>query len=53
MKKYEYKYVVKVFFDEEKATKFLNDYGKDGWELVCVYHSSLYFKREIVNENEA
>ena len=26
---------------------FLNEFGGDGWELVCAVNKSLFFKREI------
>lgn len=46
MKKYEYQSVM-IFGGAEKTINILNDYGKDGWELVCVWNTWHYFKRPI------
>ncbi|HSQ88871.1 hypothetical protein [Romboutsia sp.] len=46
MKKYEYKYI-SIWEEPEKIIQKLNDYGKDGWELVCVWNTWHYFKRPI------
>jgi len=50
MKRFEYKIVTPILFDEENA---LNELGKEGWELVSViFHNppvivQFYLKREI------
>ena len=51
MKKFEYKITRVEKGDEQKLLDYLNDFGKDGWELV---HMEIYpsatgflFKREI------
>lgn len=36
MLKYEYKCVF-VWGGGEKTTRILNEYGREGWELVCTY----------------
>lgn len=46
MIKYEYKCVM-VLGAGEKTTETLNEYGKNGWELVCVCNAWHYFKRPI------
>ena len=46
MKKYEYKCVF-IWGFAEKTTRVLNEYGKDGWELIFVVWTWHYFKREI------
>lgn len=46
MQKYEYKCAM-VLGGAEKTTSTLNEYGQDGWELVCVYNAWFYFKRPI------
>jgi hypothetical protein len=46
MTKFEYKCVF-IWGGSEKTTRILNDYGKDGWELVCTYWCWHYFKRPI------
>jgi len=46
MKKFEYKCVA-ICGLGEKTTRVLNEYGRDGWELVCAYGIWHYFKREI------
>jgi hypothetical protein len=45
MKRYEYK-CVSIFGFEKKTQKVLNEYGDEGWELVCVWGAFHYFKRE-------
>lgn len=42
MKRYEYK-AISTFWKSEKK---LNQLGYDGWELVAVYSSVMYLKRE-------
>jgi hypothetical protein len=46
LKKYEYKCVFIAGLGE-KTTRILNDYGRDGWELVCVVWSWHYLKRAL------
>jgi hypothetical protein len=46
MKKYEYK-CVSILGDGERTTRILNEYGQQGWELVCTCWIWHYFKREI------
>jgi hypothetical protein len=48
MKKYEYK-CIGIFGSCKKASRILSEYGKDGWELVCVYWAWHYLKKEITN----
>ncbi len=48
MKKYEYKCVF-IGGMGEKTTRVLNQYGQQGWELVCVWLAWHYLKREIEN----
>lgn len=45
MIKYEYKCIF-LWGGAEKTTRLLNNYGNDGWELVCVQGAWFYFKRE-------
>ena len=45
MKHYEYKCVAIPGLGE-RTTRILNEYGRDGWELVCVVWVWHYFKRE-------
>ena len=48
MKKWEYKCVF-IAGTDARIEKILNDYGKDGWELVCInFIWSYYFKRELI-----
>lgn len=44
MTKYEYKCVGIVGMGE-KTARVLNGYGRDGWELVCVYAIWHYLRR--------
>jgi len=46
LKKFEYKCVY-IGGLGEKTTEKLNEYGRDGWELVCVSGVWHYFKREL------
>ncbi|MEG0153433.1 MAG: DUF4177 domain-containing protein [Niameybacter sp.] len=45
MKKYEYK-CISIWGGATKTTEILNEYGNNGWELVCVQNMWFYFKRE-------
>ena len=47
MKRFEYK-CVWIWGGGEKTTRGLNEYGREGWELVCTYGSWHYFKRELI-----
>ena len=47
MKKFEYKCVC-IIGTGEPTTKKLNEYGAEGWELVCSWYVWHYFKRELV-----
>jgi len=46
MKRFEYKCVY-IFGLGEKTSRVLNEYGRDGWELVAVFGAWHYLKREI------
>jgi hypothetical protein len=46
MQKYEYK-CISIRGFSEKTTRILNEYAKDGWELVATYSIWFYFKREL------
>ena len=46
MKKWEYKCVC-IMGAGVRTTRILNDYGRDGWELVCTCWIWHYFKREL------
>jgi len=46
MKKFEYKCVF-IGGLGRSTTLALNEYGKDGWELVCIWWAWHYFKREL------
>ena len=46
MQKYEYKCISIVGFGE-KTTRILNEYAKDGWELVCTWYIWFYLKRDL------
>jgi len=46
MKKFEYKCIA-IKGSGEKATPILNEYGAQGWELICTSWVWHYFKRQI------
>ncbi len=46
MKMYEYK-CVGIAGGAEKTARILNEYGQQGWELVCVWWAWHYLKREL------
>ena len=46
MKKYEYKCIY-IWGGGKKATRVLNQYGQQGWELVCVWSGWHYLKRRL------
>jgi len=46
MNRFEYK-CVWIFGAGERTTRILNEYGKDGWELVVTYFCWHYFKRPL------
>jgi len=46
MKRYEYKCVF-ILGLAKKTTKILNEYGKDGWELVNTWFTWFYFKKQL------
>ncbi|HWQ65860.1 MAG TPA: hypothetical protein VN372_03200 [Methanospirillum sp.] len=46
METYEYRCVA-ILGLGERTTRILNEYGRDGWELVCVVVFWHYFKRPI------
>jgi len=46
MKKYEYKCVF-IGGLGGSTSRRLSEYGRDGWELVCVWWAWHYLKREI------
>jgi hypothetical protein len=46
MKKFEYK-CVPILKMGKGTTRELNEYGTDGWELVCVWAFWHYLKREV------
>lgn len=47
MKKYEYKCVC-ILGGGVKTREKLNEYGKEGWELVSTWWVWHYFKRELL-----
>ena len=51
MKKYEYKCIF-IWGGAEKTTRVLNQYGQQGWELVCVWYSWHYLKRRLHMEDD-
>ena len=46
MNRFEYK-CVWIIGGGERTSRVLNEYGRDGWELVCVVGMWHYFKREL------
>ncbi len=46
MQKYEYKCVA-IFGFGRRTTMILNEYAREGWELVFVFWAWHYFKRPI------
>ena len=46
MKRFEYK-CVRIWGGPEKTTQVLNEYGKNGWELVDTYGMWFYFKKDL------
>jgi len=46
LKKFEYKCVL-ILSLGESTTRRLNEYGREGWELVEVVWGWHYFKREV------
>ncbi|HEX3047423.1 MAG TPA: hypothetical protein VHY08_21910 [Bacillota bacterium] len=46
MPKFEYKCIY-ILGLGEKTSRVLTDYGRDGWELVCVWGVWHYLKRAI------
>ena len=46
MKRFEYK-CVWIVGGGEKTSRVLNEYGREGWELVCVVGMWHYLKREL------
>ena len=47
MKRFEYK-CISIWGGGEKTTRVLNEYGRDGWELVATWSCWYYFKRELL-----
>jgi len=48
MQKYEYK-CISILGGGEKTTLILNQYGREGWELVDNWFMWFYFKRELLD----
>ncbi len=46
MRKYEYKCIL-ILGLSEKTSRILTEYGKQGWELTCVWWAWYYLRREI------
>lgn len=40
------------FYDNETIVEKLNEFGKNGWELVAIRDSVFYFKREVKESKE-
>lgn len=58
MKRYEYKCEIDRYLNEDEIEELLNEYGKDGWELISVsneskphYYRDFYFKRKLTIKN--
>ncbi|HHU49938.1 MAG: hypothetical protein ACOYEH_01155 [Caldicoprobacterales bacterium] len=51
MKLFEYN-CVRIWDWSEATTRRLNEYGREGWELVAVYSGWYYFKRELKNKEK-
>ena len=52
MKRYEYKCISILVLSGKKVTRILNEYGKQGWELVWVWSSFHYLRRELKSERQ-
>ncbi|MBM4430999.1 MAG: DUF4177 domain-containing protein [Chloroflexi bacterium] len=46
MERFEYK-CVSIWGGGEKTTRILNEYARDGWELIAVCWVWHYFKRRV------
>ena len=46
MKQYEYKCVA-IWGFGGRTTRVLNEYGREGWKLTCVWGIWHYFRRKI------
>ena len=51
MERFEFKCIA-IIAGGEKTTRILNEYGRDGWELVAAWFIWHYFKRKLA-ENKA
>jgi hypothetical protein len=49
MQKYEYK-CISILGGAEKTTRILNEYAKEGWELINTWYIWFYFKKTITKE---
>ncbi|GEM_PF-651175 len=49
MKKWEYKVFESKILGIEET---LDEFGRQGWELVTIYEGSYYLKRELVEKGE-
>jgi hypothetical protein len=50
VKRFEYRVVDLSYLKEEVMQKQLNEYGKDGWDLVSVFRREAVFKRPVESE---